>query len=124
MSSAATPQINELFNVAGLSDVCTWCSQKQPILDHFGEDDAGKAHGKILVTLENFFERRNEIAHALNPGQSNSPEQIAADIDMLENFGLALKESLGDLAPQPPLEKASDRVANVEATEAVPTDQQ
>jgi RiboL-PSP-HEPN len=92
-------QINSLFKVSGLKDVCTKCSDKQPLLDVFGETEPEKAHGKLLSYMEDFFERRNCIAHALNPGQSSSPEQIATDIDMLESFGKALFQTLDAMAP-------------------------
>ncbi|HEY5794693.1 MAG TPA: HEPN domain-containing protein [Bosea sp. (in: a-proteobacteria)] len=94
-------QLNGLFKVSGLKDVCSQCSDKQPMLDMFGETEAGKAHGKFLVGLEDFFERRNEIAHALNAGQSNSPEQIETDINMLISFGKALFMTLEAVAPMP-----------------------
>ena len=94
-------QINALFKVSGLSDVCQLCSHKQSLLDLFGEAEPGKAHGKILTALNDFFERRNDIAHALNAGQSNSPEQIQTDIEMLISFGQALREVLEDRAPEP-----------------------
>lgn len=87
-------QLNSLFKVSGLGNVCLLCSGKQPLLDAFGENEQVKAHGKLLSAMESFFERRNEIAHALNPGQSNSPDRIAMDIDMLESFGKALCETL------------------------------
>jgi len=94
-------QINALFKVSGLKDVCELCSHKPSLLDMFGETEHGKAHGKILSSINDFFERRNDIAHALNAGQSNSPEQIQTDIDMLIGFGQALREVLEDQAPEP-----------------------
>lgn len=94
-------QINALFKVSGLSDVCELCSHKQSILDIFGEEEHGKAHGKILSGMNDFFERRNDIAHALNAGQSNSPDQIQTDIGMLMSFAHALCEVLEDHAPVP-----------------------
>ena len=87
-------EINVLFSVSGLSDVCSKVSDKKPLVDEFGETESGKVHGKLLSGLNDFFERRNDIAHALNPGRSSSPEKIAADIDMLESFGKALRETL------------------------------
>jgi hypothetical protein len=51
--------------------------------------------------MEDFFERRNAIAHALNPGQSSGPDQIVNDIDMLESFGKALRETLDAISPKP-----------------------
>jgi hypothetical protein len=92
-------EINGLFKVSGLSDVCTKCSDKQPLLDLFGETEPGKAHGKTLTSIEDFFERRNNIAHALKLGQSSSPEQINTDIDMLEGFAKALGQTLAAVAP-------------------------
>lgn len=102
-------QINALFKVSGLKDVCQLCSHKQSLMDMFGEAEPGKVHGKILSGLDDFFERRNDIAHALNAGQSNSPEQIQTDIELLISFGHALREVLEDRAPQP-------LVANVAVT--------
>lgn len=95
------PQINELFNVSGLSDVCRACCSRQPLLDQFGESESGIAHGKFLVAMEDFFERRNVTAHSLNAGQSNSPGQILSDIEMLQNVAVALRESLDAAAPLP-----------------------
>jgi hypothetical protein len=92
-------QINSLFKVSGLRDVCTQCSNKQPLLDVFGETEPRKAHGQLLSYMEDFFERRNGIAHALNLGQSSGPQQIATDIDMLKSFGKALLQTLDAAAP-------------------------
>lgn len=100
-SNMRPSQLNELFKVSGLSDVCRLSCGKQPLLERLGETDQGKAHGKFLAALEDFFERRNDIAHALNSGQSSGPEQILSDIDLLESFGRALRESLDEQAPPP-----------------------
>ncbi len=94
-------EINSLFKISGLNDVCAKVSDKTPLLDQFGETDWGKAHGKLLSGLNDFFERRNEIAHALNPGRSGSPDRISKDIDLLENFARALCETLSANAPPP-----------------------
>lgn len=87
-------ELNAMFNLAGLSDVCLKACDKAAILTFFGESEAGKAHGKLLVALDEFFERRNGIAHALNPGQSNGPEQIFNDLDMLLAFSEAMYQTL------------------------------
>lgn len=105
-------EINGLFKVSGLSDVCKKASDKQCLLDFFGEVEPGKAHGKVLAGLEDFFERRNAIAHALNPGQSSGPDQIINDIDMLEVFGKALRETL-DAEPWVALRVAGESPHNV-----------
>lgn len=92
-------EVNGLFKVSGLGDICTKLSDKLPILEFFGESDSGRAHGRLLEAAEDFFERRNAIAHALNPGQSNAPDQIIKDIDLLESFGRALCETLDGYVP-------------------------
>ena len=108
-------EVNNLFKVSGLSNVCLKLSDKSSILEIFGETESGKAHGKLLSGLEGFFERRNGIAHALNSGQSSGPDQIINDLIMLECFAKALCETLEAEAPQPLV-----RSANAMATEVAP----
>ncbi len=94
-------ELNGLFKVSGLTDVCTKLSDKGPILEVFGETEPCKAHGKLLLSLEDFFERRNAIAHSLNPGHSSGPGQILNDLTMLESFGKALCTTLETVVPRP-----------------------
>ena len=95
-------ELNNQFKVSGLGDVCKKLSDKQPNLEFFGAFDANSVHGKIISSLEDFFERRNAIAHALNRGQSSGPDQIMNEIGLLENFGKSLCETLNQLLPSPP----------------------
>ena len=53
-----------------------------------------RAHGQLLKTLNEFFERRNRIAHSLNAAQSSGPTQVLKDIDMFNAFGKSLCETL------------------------------
>lgn len=94
-------QLNSMFNVAGLSDICAKVCDKLAMLKFFGEVELGKAHGKLLAALDDFFERRNGIAHALLPGQSSAPEQIITDLDMLQAFSEAMFQTLDNLTSQP-----------------------
>ena len=94
-------ELNSMFKVAGLSDMCAKVCQELALREFFGETEAGKAHGKLLAALDDFFERRNNIAHALNPGQSSGPEQIIADLDMLNAFSLAMLQTLDNPTPRP-----------------------
>nr|WP_275983086.1 HEPN domain-containing protein [Propionivibrio soli] len=95
-------ELNSMFKVSGLSDVCRKLSHRQSILDVLGETEGAKAHGKLINMLEDFFERRNAIAHSLNPGQSSGPDQIVNDINLLESFGRALCETLDILTQTTP----------------------
>lgn len=92
-------EINSLFKVSDLGDVCSKLADKKPLLDNFGESEASKTHGRLLESLNDFFERRNGIAHSLNPARSSGPDQILKDIDMFDAFGKSLCETLDALAP-------------------------
>ena len=87
-------EINSLFKVSGLGDVCRKIADKEPLLENFGEAEAGKAHGRLMDSLNEFFNRRNNIAHSLNAAQSSGPDQILKDIDLLNAFGKSLCETL------------------------------
>ena len=93
-------EINSLFKVCDLGDVCSKIADKKPLLENFDEIEAGKTHGRLLVALDEFFERRNRIAHSLSPAHSSGSDQILKDIDMLNAFGKSLCETLEALAPK------------------------
>ena len=70
-------EINALFKVSDLGDVCSKMAERTPLLENFGVNKAAsEAHGRLLTTLEEFFERRNCIAHSLNAAQSSGPDQV------------------------------------------------
>lgn len=91
--------LNDLFSISDLPNICHKISGKRTIIDFFGESEIGKAHGKLISNLENFFERRNLIAHALNRNQSDGPTQINNDISMFGSIGIALLDTLKEHAP-------------------------
>lgn len=106
-------EINSLFRVSDLGDVCSKIADKNPLLENFGEAEAGKAHGRLLASLEEFFKRRNGIAHSLNPARSSGPDQILKDIDTFAAFGQSLCETLGALAPKTTAAAAAATPGNV-----------
>jgi RiboL-PSP-HEPN len=83
-------EINSLFNISGLRDVCLLASGDVAFMSLLGEVEPGKAHGQLLERLEEYFERRNQVAHAINATRSSGPEQISTDIELLRSFGHAL----------------------------------
>lgn len=89
-------EINGLFKVSGVHDVCKQICDQQILRDELGISDSGRAHGALLETLEQFFRRRNQIAHALNPGSSTSPSQILSDIRLLSALARSLGNFLSD----------------------------
>ena len=87
-------EINSLFNVSRLESVCLRIADKEPLLQNFGEAEADKAHARLRDSLNEFFKRRNDIAHSLNAATSSSPDQILKDIDLFDAFGKSLCETL------------------------------
>ena len=79
-------EINGLFKVGGLPNVCAQACKQAELKSFFETDDDGKAHGELLKALEGFFERRNEIAHSLNSASSSAPEEILRDVEMFGAF--------------------------------------
>ena len=84
-------EINRLFKVSGLSNVCSHICRQASLKAFFMSEDDGKTHGYLLDSLEGFFNRRNEIAHSLNSARSSAPEEVSRDIDMF----LAFSNDLG-----------------------------
>ena len=84
-------EINRLFKVSGLCDVCLQICRQASLKAFFRQEDDGKTHGDLLAALEGFFNRRNEIAHSLNSARSSAPEEVSRDIDMF----LAFSKDLG-----------------------------
>lgn len=89
-------QLNAIFAICDLKDVCCKISDKRPLKEYFDEEESGKSHGKILVRLNDFIEKRNDIAHSLNPGNSSVPDQLLDEI----KFFRALASSLAETLPQ------------------------
>lgn len=87
-------EINSLFKVGGLSNICADVCKKTQLKEFFETEEDGKAHGELLSALEVFFERRNQIAHSLNSASSSAPEEILRDLEMFSAFSKDLCRSL------------------------------
>ena len=79
-------EINRLFKVSGLSDVCLKICKQASLKSFFEEEDEYKTHGDLLAALGRFVNRRNEIAHSLNSTSSSRPEELSRDIEMFRAF--------------------------------------
>lgn len=87
-------QINELFKISGLSDVCAKCASTNVFMDHYLETEPGRANEKIREDINEFFKRRNDIAHALRPSSATGETIINEDIKLFRAFGVSLCEVL------------------------------
>lgn len=87
-------QINAVFSISNLSDICGKISDHALMKTHFGEEESGKAHGKLIVSLNDFMEKRNAITHALNPGASVSAGDFMHDVELMKAIALSLAACL------------------------------
>ena len=79
-------EINKLFKISGLRNICLEICKNGSLQDCFDEVEQGKTHGVLIDKLEKFFQRRNEIAHSLNSASSNAPDEVFRDIDFFSAF--------------------------------------
>jgi hypothetical protein len=89
-------QINAIFKVCDLGNICGKIAQTDFMKGYLGEDDEGQAHFKFTVALNDFMEKRNGIAHSLNPGRSVSAERFLDDVNLFRAVALALAACLPD----------------------------
>lgn len=89
-------QINAIFRICDLSDLCLKLSAYIPLKEHFDEHDVNRVHGKLLVSINDFMETRNQITHALNPRNSVSPTQFIQNIIFFKSVSLAMAACLAE----------------------------
>lgn len=95
-------EINAVFSVCDLSNVCQKISEHEKLKACFGEEDSGKVHGKFLIWLNDFMEIRNSIAHALNLGSSVGPDDFASWVRTFEAVAHSLAGTLPSNLPAVP----------------------
>jgi hypothetical protein len=83
-------ELNRLFSQLGVKNMCARACEYEPLVAHLGCDSPGKANSELQVRVEDFFRRRNEIAHAIQLNSSTGAPGLAADITLFREFGKAL----------------------------------
>jgi hypothetical protein len=87
-------EINNLFGIAGLKNICFEMCGCSSLARTLNESDKGKLHSQVVQSIDEFFERRNLIAHSLSIMRSVGPDQISKDINFFRALGFALREVL------------------------------
>ncbi|MES1973112.1 MAG: HEPN domain-containing protein [Pseudomonadota bacterium] len=108
-------ELNRLFNQIGFKNVVGAACERPDLIAFLGCDGAGKANLEFVARLDDFFRRRNEVAHAIQIGSSSGPSELIRDIDLFRLFARSLAEAINDLispapvALPPPLVRRSPR---------------
>ena len=92
--SMRVTQINSLFKICELDNVCSRISNKPSLMNYFNETEPTKVHSRLVEGIEDFIGRRNRIAHSLNANTSSGPQMITRDIELLEAFANSICETL------------------------------
>lgn len=87
-------QINSLFRISDISNVCGLTSQCQLIIDHFKSESADQGSSDLSNFIDEFIDQRNQIAHRLNSATSLAPKDVHEHIDTFCVFANSLCETL------------------------------
>lgn len=94
-------QLAELFNQIGISNILHKTCDEQDLMDHLNCDESEKARSALVTQIEEFFRRRNHVAHAIKLGSSSGPLEISQDIELFRVFGQSLFRALNrELPPE------------------------
>jgi len=93
-------EINAVFSICDLPNICLKICDHEVMKNHFGEEDSGKVHGMFLTSLNDFMEMRNDIAHSLNAGSSAGPDKFYGYVSTFNAIALALATRLPDSLPR------------------------
>jgi hypothetical protein len=91
-SNMRPEEMGRLFNQVGISNVFSKVGECDQLKAYYGVSGSGKAAENAKATLEDFFRRRNEIAHAIQIGASGGPASLSKDVEFFEAMSRALME--------------------------------
>lgn len=118
-------QLARLFNQIGVKKIIQKSCEDQDMLDYLGSDNTDQARDYLVAKLNDFFKRRNYIAHAIQLNSSSGSAQLDNDIQLFLTFGRALQRALDrefNLIPTvPPVPHQADAAAGKVPEEAVGT---
>ena len=92
-------QIDRLFRIGGLPNVCRAVCKRGKLQTFFGVRGQERTHAALKETLNEFITKRNEIAHSLNLVSSDAPDAVFRDIDLLRAFAIDLRVTLTEESP-------------------------
>ena len=76
-------EIDRLFRISEVSNVCSLVSREQDVIDHFHADNGDASAAELVGFINRFIKQRNGIAHALTSSVSVAPKDVC---DHIETF--------------------------------------
>jgi hypothetical protein len=87
-------QLKELFNQIGVQAIVNKSCDDADLVEFLGAANSGQAVPELESRVEEFFRRRNAIAHAIGSGKSSGPSDLLRDIEMFRIFSRSLASAL------------------------------
>ena len=87
-------EINGLFSISGKKNIAKSCCENAEFVPLLGDDVGGREIEALRSKVDDYFKRRNKIAHSLALNKSLAPDLIRRDIEFLKNFGRALSQAV------------------------------
>lgn len=100
-SNMRPQQINSIFKIFGITDICSKISGSDVLKKFYDEADEGQIHKKLTTGLNDFIEKRNNITHSLNPSTSVTAEEFVKDLKLLSIIAEAIKTHLSSCIAAP-----------------------
>ena len=93
-SAMRVKQINYLFRISNIGNVCHLTSENPRVIDHFNAENPDQGSADLNKFINEFIDQRNEIAHRLNSATSLAPKDVHKYIDTFCVFAHSLCEIL------------------------------
>ena len=90
-------EITKLFKACGMERICVQLCGSGSLMAYFKEDDMGKTNGYLTAKLDDFFKRRNIIAHSLGTQSSPGDKTLIEDLEffraLAQDLSICLERS-------------------------------
>lgn len=94
-------QMNQLFKISGLSSVCQKIASQESMKTALRVEGDEESYEQLRRGMDEFFVRRNEIAHSLEQHKSVAPDELMRDVAFFRAIGKGLCETLESHSPRP-----------------------
>ncbi|OUC15036.1 MAG: hypothetical protein B0A82_09035 [Alkalinema sp. CACIAM 70d] len=87
-------EMARLFKQIGVSSIVSKLGTEKGLQDFFGIDNPSQCADALRNEIEDFFRRRNEIAHAIQTSSSSGPTSIEKDVNLFKSVTASLVKIL------------------------------
>lgn len=90
-------EINEIFKRVGINDWCGRVGKRTCIAEFFGSPSPGDAHSRFVSYLGDFYNSRNEIAHAIGSFRGIGSIQVLRHVEFFRVVATAFTEEIDSM---------------------------